>query len=56
MSALELELARIRAAAVADLVDAARRAAAAPVATPPRPCVYCGAGVNVRCCEFGRDR
>lgn len=52
MSALELELDRIREAAVRELVEDARRA----VATPSRPCVYCGAGVNVRCCEFGRDR
>jgi hypothetical protein len=22
----------------------------------PQPCVYCGAGSNIRCCEFGRDR
>lgn len=44
----------IRAQAVAELVTDARRAAAP--ATPPRPCVYCGAETNIRCCEFGRDR
>jgi hypothetical protein len=34
--------------------EAAARASLA--ASGYHPCPYCGAELNVRCCEFGRDR